>query len=465
MAVDFTRSEYEKNLPKWKLVDDITSGDNVKNYLIKLNPNDESDENVIRNRQYKDRAIFYKIAGQTLAGLNGLLYRKDPEIELPAGLEYLKKNADGGGVSIYQQSQQSSKECIKKGRFGLYVTFPQTEGRFTKRDRDSGRYISTIHQIDAQQIINWQVATVGSKVVLTKVVIKEVAQVQGEDEFETKEQDQFKELSLDDGIFVVRDWVKIDGEWNFTQYTPTDARGSNWDVIPFVFGGSTANTQHVDEIPMLGLCEVNKGHFRNSADYEDSVFFTGQAQAWMSGLNQNHVDQMKEANVYVGSRNLLAVPSGENFGFESAEPNTMVRQAMIDKVDMMIGLGARFIQQGGAAKTATEANNEAQTQHSVLSLIALNVSDAYEQAIQFCARYMGETITESNMKFRINQDFVDNKATAQDIQAMVAGFIQGAIPASDYFNWMKKVEIVDNEKTLEQFNEEVSQSQMPNMDA
>lgn len=464
MAVDFQHSDYTNNIDAWNLVDTFTSGKGVEAHLVTLNPNDTSKENVTRNAQYRERAVFYGIAGQTLAGLNGLLYRKYPEIVLPKGLEYLLKNADGSGVSIYQQAQQSTKECIKKGRFGLYVTFPPTDGQVSRADIISGKYIATIHKIDANQIINVQVKSVGSKIMLSKVVIKEVVEELADDGFEVELVDQWKELSLDDGVFVVRDWRKVDGMFEVVnESTPKDSKNQTWEYIPFVFGGATANTPQVDEVPMLALCEVNKGHFRNSADYEDSVFFCGQTQSWMSGVTQNHIDMMKENNMYVGSRQLLAVPQGESFGFESAEANPMVRQAMLDKVDAMIGLGARYLQPGGVAKTATEANNDSQVQHSILSLISSNTSEAYEMAIAFCGRYMGIDVTDTNTKFKINMDFVDNVATSQEIQAMVAGFIQGAIPTTVYFDWMKKVELLDNETTLEMFNEEMGKTALPDL--
>ena len=140
------------------------------------------------------------------------------------------------------------------------------------------------------------------------------------------------------------------------------------------------------------------------------------------------------------------------FGFASADANPLVRQAMLDKLEMMIGLGARFIQESGVAKTATEDDNDDKKQNSTLSLISGNVSDAYVQALKWAAMYMGETVESV---FELNKEFTSPKATAQELQAMVAGFIQGAIPLGDYFRWMKKVDLTDKEKTIEEFSEEV----------
>jgi len=126
----------------------------------------------------------------------------------------------------------------------------------------------------------------------------------------------------------------------------------------------------------------------------------------------------------------------------------------------MVGQGARYVQPGGVAKTATEADNDASVQHSALALISANVSEAYTQAIEWCARYMNVQLT-GEYGFETTQEFVQPNATAQEIQAMVAGFIQGAIPVGDYFRWLKKVDIVEGEKTLEEFSAEVGTTDMP----
>jgi len=39
---------------------------------------------------------------------------------------------------------------------------------------------------------------------------------------------------------------------------------------------------------------------------------------------------------------------------------------------------------------------------------------------------------------------------------MGARFGAGAIPPGDFFNWMKKVELTDRDKTLEEFLQEVN---------
>lgn len=463
MSINFQHPEYEKYLPEWQMVENICESSNVEQYLIPLNPADNSEENRARNEAYRKRAVLYPVAGHTLQGLIGLMFSKDPQLVVPQSMDYMLTNCDGSGVSIYQQSQCVAEDVMRKGRVALFVTYPKTTGPVSREQINNQQFVATIHEIDAEQVINWRTKTIGSKTILELVVIREYIQEVQADGYEVKEIEQLRELALVDGIYTVREWRKNDkDEWiTIGESRPTDAAGKLWTEIPFIFVGSISNTPEIDEAPIYPLAKINVAHYRNSADYEDSVWYVGQAQPWMSGITQNHVDLMKSNNMYVGSRNLLGVPSGERFEFASAPPNPLVRQAMLDKLEMMIGLGARFIQGQGQVKTATEASNDAKSQYSSLALVAGNISEAYTKALEFAGRYMGDN---GEATYQISKDFISLIATAQDIQAIVAAFVQGAIPMGDYFRWLKKVDLVDGEKTIEQFAEEVGKTQMPNLE-
>ena len=135
---------------------------------------------------------------------------------------------------------------------------------------------------------------------------------------------------------------------------------------------------------------------------------------------------------------------------------------MMDKVHMMIGLGAMFLSPAGQAKTATQVDGELMAQHSVLSLISSNVSEAYNQALGYVQLFMGG---DEEATLLINKEFVRPNATSQDITAMVASFLQGALPLSDLLNWQQRHGLVDRDKTLEEYSEEIGvQDAMADLD-
>lgn len=469
MAIDFQDSTYRENIDSWRFIDNVCDGKDIEKYLRYLNPQDESDENRGRNVTYRKNAIFAAVAGYTLQGLTGTVFRKIPTLTVPKSLDYLKFNADGAGQSIYQQSQKAVSEALKKDRGGLVVAYPKTEGEVSRADMASGKVFATIHRVSAEQILSARLVSDGAEMKLGLVVIKESVTEVADDGYTQTDVDQIRELFLEKTetgfVYGVRLWQKEKGgAWATieTEY-PRDGAGKHWDVIPFTFFGSVDNSIFAAQPPMLSLARVNIGHYQNSADYEDSVWYAGQAQPWMSGVTQEHLDLMKDNNMYAGSRNVLGVPSGETFGYAIAPPNPLVRQAMIDKMEIMIGLGARFITPGSANKTATQAEGEQEVQHSILSLVASNISEAYTQCLKWVARFMA--IVDQNLDYALNQDFVAPNAEAQDIQAMVMAWQAGALPQTDLFNWFKRIGRIDPEKTTEQIQDELGPGPgMPDLD-
>jgi len=464
MSVDTEHKEYTDNIGTWEKIDDICDANNVDQYLLTLNPTDPSKEMEARNLAYRNRAIFYQVAGYTSSGMLGMIFAKKPVLVVPDSMDYMTYNANGSGLSIYQLSQMTAREVIRKSRAGLFVSFPDTGGVVSQADMDSGGIFSTIHHISADQIINWGEMLVGSRMMLSFVVIKEEVEEEGDDKFDVDVVDQRRVLSLEDGVFVISLYRKNDsGDWIIygEPKVPLDGGGNKWNEIPFVFVGADNNDSCVDEPYMKGLVDLNIGHFRNSADWEESVWFCGQPQPWMSGITQEHLDLMSKNNMYFGCAHLVGVPSGETLGIVQADPNPVVRQAMIDKIDMMVGMGARYIQPNSSTKTATEAEGDQKSQHSILSTISENVSSAYTKASMFAARYMSEP--EDDVLYATTTDFVAKTATAQELQAVIGAFIQGALPPGDYFAWLQSRGLVAEEKTIDEFLEDVGRVRMPNL--
>ena len=458
MSIDWQRPEYRDSLPEWEKIRNITDAKEVEQYLRTLNPADLSTDNATRNAQYQENAIFYAIAGYTARGLTATPFRKEPTFEAPAALEYLEENADGAGNSIYQISQTTVSEAVRFGRGGLYVGFPPGTG--TESKADDGDRFATIHAIQPESIINWRTRTVGAKTVLELVVIQTVEQ--RPDGYELKDVDVIRELALDEmGLYLERLWEVPEGEsdWKVTEtFIPVDASGNRLREIPFTFVGSENNDSTLDLAPMKDLVAVNIGHFRNSADYEDSVFYAGQAQPWMSGADKAHLEGMEEAGFYIGSRYLMPVPPGGQFGFASAAPNPMVLGAMQEKVNLMIGMGARFIEAGGTVKTASEAEGDNAVQHSVLSLIAANVSEAYTRALQWVSLFMG---VSEPVTYEINQDFTRANASPEEIAQIIAGWTAGVIPSGDVWAFFQRHGYIDPSKTPEEIDQELARIESP----
>jgi hypothetical protein len=458
MAIDARHPEYTAMLPKWEMIDDVMSDDEgrLKKYLRYLNPKDTSQENKIRNQQYKDAATWYGITSQTVSANIGTMFRRVPTVNLPPELEYMQENANGKGQSLYQLSQGSARTSLTRGRGGLYVAFPRTEGEVSRADTQNGKYVATINRIPAQNIINWRETTVGSKTMLSLVVIETMEETIGDDGYTVEYKPKIVELMLRYGVYSMREWEKPKKEWiPGEELFPTDAKGNKWDVIPFIFEGAEVNDPSVDNPPILPLATMNLKHFMNSADNEESVFWGVQNQPFIDSddISASMVEDMKkEGTVYYGNRRLMPF----KIGVASSPENTQVSAEMDRKEIKMIGLGARISENNTAAKTASQFNGEREGKTSVLSMIASNVSEAYTQALKWAARYMGAD--ESQCSYEINQDFITLAMDAQLIQVMMTGQSMGQVRTIDYIRFMKRVNLFDEETTDEDYLDAIAPS-------
>lgn len=450
-------------LARWRVVRDVCAGDQMlrsQEYLPQLNAADISEANLARNAAYRQRAVLYTATSFTRSGLLGLAFRTDPRTDLPERLRYLLRDADGAGTSLYQQSQQTTSNNLEIGRHGLYVDYSAAQNR------------PVIKSYRAEDIINWRSAWIEGQYVLSLVVLAETLEREAEDGFGLVRQRQWRELRLEDGRCVCRVWREaadgrpavsalVDRDGNEVEELILASSAGPLDFIPFQFIGSENNDASIDSSPLYGLACVNVAHFRNSADYEDSVFFVGQAQPWISGLTEEWRDWLLKptdeqgkptgAAFYVGSRAPLPLPEGGAFGFAQPQPNTLVAEAMRHKEEQMIALGARMIEATRANKTATGEDNDREATTSVLSLVCSNVSEAYQQCIRWCARYLDFEMPaeQAAATYKINQDFIRLSADPSVMGALVSAWQTGVMAKADVRAYFRRLGVVATERTDE----------------
>lgn len=455
--VTYEREEYREAMRwRWPMVRDLCAGsERVKAkrevYLPKPNAADKSKENKERYEAYVQRAVFFNATGGTKKGLTGTVFRVTPTLTVPSLLQYVAKDIDGAGNSIYQQSQSVIGEVLMTGRAFLLADYPTVAGSTSRADMASGRIRSTLAAYDAKDVINWDVQKVGAEYVLSLVVISEC--VKERDGFGYNEVKQFRVLEVKDGIYTQTIWRETSGGWAASALiTPKRANGQTWDIIPGTFVGAENNDSTIDEAPLYDLAELNLGHYHNSADYEDSTYLMGQPQVWMSGLDEQWVEMLEKKGIYFGSRAILPLPVNGSAGILQAEANTMVKDAMDSKNIMMVALGARIIEKGSAAKTATQETNENAAEHSVLSLVASNVSEAYTKVLGWMGEFVG---TSESAEYKLNQDYVEATLDAQMLQALVAAWQAGALTQSSLFRLLRKFDLVDPEKSDDELRDEL----------
>jgi hypothetical protein len=437
MAVDTVLMALSDVLPDYELIRDCIQGQRqIKKQGTKYLPDpDEAEpdatERAARYKAYLSRSVFYGVTGRTLRGLVGLVFDKDPAIEIPDLLKPVKEDATGSGTSLDQQAQAALADVVGLGRAGVLTDYPNTAAPTTRADALAGNIRPTVIRYKPEQIINWRTRTVGAKVLLSLVVIRESYVVE-DDGFAEKPGTQYRVLRLTpEGIYTVEIHRDTPGQGVITYeaFTPQDGKGQPLREIPFSFIGAEDNDPAVDRPPLLDIAELNIAHYRNSADYEESCFMVGQPTPVLSGLTKQWVDEALKGRVRFGSRAAIPLPVGGKAELLQAEANTMPMEGMKHKEDQMIALGAKLLENSGTQQTATEATQDNVMDNSVLGTCARNVSMAYRKALNWAWLYMtGEVVDDPEViDYELNTDFAARTLTAQDRQQIVQMWIQNAI--------------------------------------
>lgn len=452
-----THPEYNQNLAIWKLCRDVNTPKAVKDkgrtYLPFVG-DETSDDDIARYNNYLKRAMFYGYFAETVAGLSGMAFRDGVEIDA-AGNEYIETDLDGSGVGLQQSMQASVNDDLVFGRFGLLVDYPQTEGVATIAEQEQLSLRATITKYDALEIRNWHTTKIGGAVVVSLVSLAETAEKVGEDGLTIERVEQERRLMLDEsGLYRVE--VYQDSDEPVEVYEPKNSSGARLNYIPFYFGGSMNNDATVDDAPLYSVADLNIGHYRNSADYENSVFLL-QPQPWSTGLTQDWVDKNLKG-FKLGSGRLMGLPEGAAFGIAQPEPNQQAFEAMNHKQEQMIALGAKLITNDGQLKTATQAvmNNTSQT--SKLAQIIGNVEIAYNMALEALADMNGTQAPVVVFNVDLNKIAID----AAVARIVVDAFMSGLIAKQDARQYLRSKDVI--ERTDEEIDADIEGDAGLNLD-
>ena len=444
MSITATHADYDKHIATWNKLDDVCGGQEVikaakEKYLPKPSlfnsKNDPDGSN--RYNEYLMRAIFPGVTSRTLASHIGLAYGKSPVFNKPDELEYLERNADGAGRSIYQSAQRATRLINRNYRCGVYVDFPNVAPSRSKAEEKSKGAFPMIHILKASSIIDWDYIIVGNQKKLSFVKLLETLKTRNG--FKVESSDQYRILALEEGgsgfVYTVQIYTKNDkGEWvEGEKYIPTDYHGQPWDYIPFTFCGAVDNSDEIGTAPLYELATMELSYYTSTADVEESAFIVGQPTLCFPSITPEQYAMVKESGASVGSRS--GIPTDAKM--VQAEKNGLAYERMNDKWNQMKELGARLIEVGSANKTATQADNDSSVQHSVLSLVVANVSEAFTNALRWCAKFVmpEHDLKVDELSFTIAQDFNKPKYDATRSKLIYEACLAGELPMYVWYHY------------------------------
>ncbi|MCR9256278.1 MAG: DUF4055 domain-containing protein [Alphaproteobacteria bacterium] len=422
--IDRRHPAYLAMAPIWQRLRDTVRGqDAVKarrtDYLPKPGGQSEAEY-----QAYLGRAVWYGATRRTAKGILGALMSAPMQVDLPDRARHLTDAVTRDRRPLAALVRATLEEVLITGRFGLLADLAEDPAR-------PGGTLVYLAGYRAEDILDWEERPEGGG--LARVVLREGA-------------DRLRELTLDrDGYYLVVLWHRRDGgDWVIDKTLAPARGGLRLRDIPFVVFGP----DHMGVEPslpiLLDLADINISHYRNSADYEQSLFLTAQPTPWLAG----RLDERDRPDA-IGAGTIWYLPEGAQVGMLEFRGTGLeaLKEAMLDKERRMVMLGARVLEEPRrAAETATTVRLRAEADASILSTLAATANEAFETALRWAVWWQG--IDRPMVRLTLKPDFVDGRLAAEDLQALVAAWQAGAISKRTLFDNLKDGEIVQPDRSF-----------------
>ena len=392
---------------------------------------------------YVKRAFFYGAVPRTVEGISGLVFRNPPQTTIPLRSQALDLLNDVTltGLPLDRFAQSLYREVLTLGFGGVYVTIPQAPVGVP-------RAYMTLYK--AEDVINWRLAWDSETFRLRRVVLKEVAYEEDEDDrFTLKEVTVYRELFLDDrGMFAVNLFKegKVGEAKGFVPIGPTiepRSRGQRLGYIPFVPCNPDSNEFVMDKMPLLPLADANLDHYRLMADYRHGLHWVGLPTPVVTGVEST--DKLS-----VGPARAWGLPAGSTASMLefTGQGLTPLKDAIEMVVQYMASLGAKLVQQEKRQTESAETHRIKQSREEATAVsVSESVSAALSQGVTMMLNLSG---IPGEAAVELNRDLVDAKLKPEEIRELVSAWQAGAFTWETLHHNLDKGEVMRPDITADQ---------------
>lgn len=440
MGITSKHPEYKRWAPKWLRCRHFVEGEDAVKaqglvYLPPLDPKEmmKPDEQA-RYQAYKDRATFFGASGRTVEGLVGAVHRKEPTFTVPDLMKDRIEDITGTGISATEFSKLLVAELLTTGRLGILVD---------KRPGEDTT-LATAAMYNAENITNW---IDGGK---TAVVLQEMSlKAKDGDRYELQEVTTFRELMLDEKSAYIQNIHEpkagtsgATASYEITSTAVPTNRGKRIGDIPFVFVSPRGVTESFETPPILGLVNVNRAHYRLSADYDHGLHWTALPTPWFAGLRDD-----KEA-IALGPQGGICLPADGKAGMlEFTGAGLLyVENGLKSKEAMMGALGAQLLTPPKGVEAADTAKIHQSGQIVTLHTVAQAVEEAMEKILTLIGEWDGIT---GEIDVEINKEFIEVSIDAKLLTALVTAWQAGGMDLDTLLFNIKKYGLTNPDDSID----------------
>jgi hypothetical protein len=507
MPVNSTHPSYDANAEAWQRIRDVLAGDSAikragQKYVPRLDS--QTDEEY---RAYVERGFFYNATARTVSGYIGMIFRRDPVLQLPGtfteghkgregneenpspehsplrgpresspirrAMEEFVRDVDLVGTTLDGYSKNIVHEVVSLGRAGTLIDW--------ESEPENRAYIS---MYAAESILNWRQVRINGAMELSLVVLSETApgEPKEDDPFVIEDVPQIRVLKLgkdptegskvSEGkkglIYQVEIWQELASdagkkEWKLVATMTPLRLGKPLSSIPFVFHGPTHCRPDVEKSPIEDIVAANLDHYRLNTDYKHGMHFTALPTAFVAGFDKN-------AQLRIGSTTAWVTETlgatAEFLEFKGDGLATFERA--LDRCERLLAvLGSRLLESQKRVSESAEALSLRQAgESSVLASISGSVTASMNEVLRWVywwhsTEQTPEDVSSEQIKYELSADFETGLMDAEDIQALIAAWQMGAISRDTLLHNFRQGEILPPGRTNEQEMELVRKEPAP----
>jgi hypothetical protein len=366
---------------------------------------------------------------KTVKDMTGRVF--NTTVEIKDGSDQLKEfakdiNMQGQDLSAF--ASEVFKDAFIPGISYIMVDAPRREGETTRAQASAQGLRPYMVHLRVEDILGFQTQMFNNVLALSMLRIMEtVTEADPEDEFTQANVKQIRVLSRADSIITVRIYRKNNkDDWKvFDEYT---SEAEEITVIPFY----AQRTGFFTAEPVLeDLADVNIAHWQSQSDQRHILHFARVPILFASGRLSDEGPLVISASQAVSATDPNAKLSWVE---HSGAAINAGRDDLKDLAYQMQALGLQLLV--SSHDTATGAMLDSTKETSTLSMMADNLKDALEQALEWMSFYAGEG--EQNITVMVNKDFGIVPLTAQEVQVMQADVSLGLLSKEAYYAERKR---------------------------
>lgn len=428
--VDNKRPDYVEYFPDWEKIRDVDRGEKkVKEMGTKYLPmpsgfTTQHDLGVAMYDAYRERTEFLDILGPMVRGMVGLIHRKEAQIELPAALKPIWERATLDGLTLEAYHRRITEELLKPGRYSILVDFPL-----------EGSFIPHFAGYKTESLINW--SDTNDFFVLDETALKR-------DRFEWKEQIQFRELVLENDVYVQKKYNSVSEDEG--EIIEVQGKNGNLKFIPFVVANTDDLSTKMIKPPLMGVARSVLAAYQLSADYRHQLYMSGQETLVVRGVDKKDVPKVVGAGAAIG---LGENPAAEAYYIGPAGVGIEAHERAIKKAqEDAVSAGLRLFDKHSGVESGEALRLRYSAQTASITSIAMVSGAMLEMALRYAAIMVGadplQVVVKPNLRF------IDTVMNPADAEALMRLWLGRAISKLTLYENLQRGEIASEERDFKQ---------------